>query len=328
MVGHEWAVTLLQHHIEQGQMRHAYLFTGPPAVGRRTLALRFAQALNCIQPEETGVPCYECRPCKQIEKMQQTDLTIVTPQEGSTTVKVDQIRALQHTLSLSPYEARFRIALLPDFQRATTSAQNALLKTLEEAPRKVILLVTADSAENLLPTIVSRCEVMRLRPVGLELLEDALETKWSLPTEDARLLAHLSSGRPGFAIKSFHDPDDFVLRMDWIEDLIRLSTSNRRERFQYAEMYKSRESRAKAIQIFQAWLLFWRDLLLTVSGADVPLVNLDWAPQIQDMARFYDLSQLRKIIADLEQGLTKLIQTNVNTRLLIEVILMDWPRLQ
>jgi len=199
--GHEWAAQILQKHITQDNVRHAYLLSGAPGIGRRSLAIRFAQALNCTQPPAPGEPCGECRLCKQIAKMQQADLTITQSLDDVRTIKVEQIRDLQGSLSLAPYEARYRIALLPNFQEATPNAQNALLKTLEEAPPKVILILTADSVENLLPTIVSRCEILRLRPLPMDVCTAALQKNWQISAEMANELAHLTSGKIGQAVR-------------------------------------------------------------------------------------------------------------------------------
>ena len=164
LYGHEWAADMLQKHISNGKLRHAYLFSGPEGVGRRTTALRFAQAVNCTQAPSAGETCGTCQTCKQIERMQHADLLIIQAEDGSA-LKVDQVRELQHFVSLAPYSSRYRVVLLRNFQQATASAQNALLKTLEEPNPKVLMLVTANDPENLLPTITSRCELMRLRPM-------------------------------------------------------------------------------------------------------------------------------------------------------------------
>ena len=126
ILGHEWAVKLLQGHVARSEVRHAYLFTGPQGVGRRTLALRLAQALNCQQPSAPGVPCLHCRTCQQIARMEHPDLAIVAAEQTGGTLRVDQLRELQPSLSLAHYYARFRVAILLRFEEATPSAANAL----------------------------------------------------------------------------------------------------------------------------------------------------------------------------------------------------------
>ena len=323
--GHEWAVKMLKQHISRDSVRHAYLFSGPPGIGRKKLALRFAQALNCSNPPEKGVPCRDCRICRQTELMQQTDLSVIEAENEGGTLKVEQIRNLQHTLSLSPYESHYRIAILHRFEEANSNAQNALLKTLEEAPQKVILLLTADSVENLLPTIVSRCEILRLRPMKLNDLSQVLQTKFNLGAEEARKLSHFSGGKIEVALRMHNDPAYLEERREQIEELVFLLKSNRRERFNFADRFRQQDSKEKVRQILQTWLLFWRDILLTCAGSDVPLVNLDWTEAIHNYAEVYDFETARKCVADLENALFKIDTTNTNQRLLMEVLMLDWP---
>jgi DNA polymerase III subunit delta' len=331
ILGHEWAAALLQRHIATGDTRHAYLFCGPTGIGRRTLALRFAQALSCTQPPQPGQPCGVCRLCVQTGQMQQPDLSIVKPETEGALLKVEQVRALQHTLSLSPYEARYRIALLLDFQQANANAQNALLKTLEEAPARVILLLVATTPESLLPTITSRCEILRLRPMPLERLSAVLLERLKLPAEEARLLAHLSGGRLGTAIRMHDNPDILEQRQVWLEDLRNLLHASRRERFFFAEsVAKGRERailKANLTELYQVWLSFWRDLLLVASGSSAPLVNLDYKSVLQDLVADVDIATARACASRLEKALDGL-DANLNMQLLTEVLLLDWPRLR
>lgn len=325
MLGHEWAETLLRKHMTHGDVRHAYLFTGPPGVGRRSLALRFAQALNCPQPTALGEPCRQCRTCTQIEAMQHADLSVVAAESVGGMLKVDTVRELQHSLSLTAYQSPYRVGLLLRFEEANASAQNALLKTLEEAPEKVILLLTADEAENLLPTIVSRCEVLRLRPLGINALEQALVERWNLPVEEARLLAHLSGGRVGAALAHWQEPDLRNKRSEWLQDLIDLLTEPLRARFAYAERFKTTE-RETIRQGLQVWLSFWRDVLLEASGAQVPLVNLECEAEIHSVAQAVGMQTALRCTSDLQTALARL-DNNLNRQMLLEVTLMDLPRL-
>jgi len=330
LIGHAWAEKMLQQHIAGGKVRHAYLFTGAAGTGRRTLALRFAQSLNCHTPSSPGIPCGTCRNCTLLENRQHPDLSILQVEEDATSIKVEQVRDLQRQLSLAPYEASFRIALLLNFEQATDGAQNALLKTLEEPNPKVILLVTADMAENLLPTIVSRCEVLHLRPTSTSDLRQALIQQERVEAETADLVAHVSGGWPGYALRLLREPDLLERRRQWLEDLLRLLSASRRERFAFVEAKLPKggersEDRETLREAFTHWISFWRDVLLVTTRAQVELANPDYDKQIRHLAETVNLQEARKIVQRLEYSIGRL--NNANLRVLADALLLDWPRL-
>ncbi len=323
MLGHEWAVRLLQGQFANGRVRHAYLVTGPEAVGRRTLALRLAQALNCPEATKPGRPCRQCHTCQRIERMGHPDLSIVQAEEAGGSLKVDQVRALQHGLSLAPYEAPYRVALLLRFGEATASAANALLKTLEEPPARVVLVLTAQDAENLLPTIVSRCEIIPLRPVPLEQVSRGLHERWDVPIDEATLLAHISAGRPGYALRLHQNPEELDRRKAWLDDHQRLLGASRVERFHYAE--KLAKDKADLQAVLLLWLSLWRDIMLRAHGSSAPLINVDCEQEVDHLVGAVDQATTRQIVAQLERTRERLSRYT-NTRLTVEVLMLNLPR--
>jgi DNA polymerase-3 subunit delta' len=328
MLGHEWAVDMLRQHAARGEVRHTYLFCGPPGLGRRTLALRLAQALNCTNPVAPGEPCGQCRDCKQIEAMQHPDMNVIqaVDEDGDAkengTLKVDQIRAVQHSLSLKPYQAKYRVALFLRFQEANDNAANALLKTLEEAPAHAVLLLTADNPEQLLPTIVSRCEILRLRALPVKTIEADLLAR-GLDEERARLLSHISGGRPGYARRLVEDVTLLEKREERLDDLQTLLHAPRVEKFSYADkLSKDKDALRQAILI---WLSYWRDVMLRTAKAEASLINIDRNMEIEFLAGRLDLNIARRVVSSLESALEKM-DRNVNSKLLAEVLLMDWPK--
>jgi DNA polymerase-3 subunit delta' len=323
LIGHEWAVDMLKKHIVHGTTRHAYLFAGPPGLGRRTLALRFAQALNCESPSGPGLPCGECRNCKQIAAMQHPDLAVVQADAEGGTMKVDQIRETRRLLTLKPYAANYRVALFLRFHEANDSAANALLKTLEEAPSYAVLILTADNPEQLLPTIVSRCEVLRLRPLKIQEVQKALEEK-GFEINQSKLIAHISGGRFGYARRLLESESLLAEREERLNDLQGLISASRVEKFSYADkLSKDKDSMRRVILL---WLSYWRDVMLRTAQAKSPLVNVDRNLEIEDIAHRMDLSSARRVVHQLEGTLEKM-EKNVNPRLLAEVLLLDLPSL-
>jgi len=322
--GHDWAVEMLHGHVTQAALRHAYLITGPAGVGRRTLAIRLAQALSCQSPSAPGVPCRTCRACKQVEAGQNIDLMLVQAEHEGGTLKVEQVREVQKFLSLKPYQSAYKIVIFLRFQEANPNAANALLKTLEEAPSYGLLLLTADNAEQLLPTIVSRCEILRLRPVSVEAVESFLAARQIEP-EKARLLAHLSDGRPGYALRLAGDEKTLDFRAEKLDDLRNLLAAPLRERFAYAEkIAKDKDALRRSLFL---WLSWWRDVLLRAAGAGTALTNIDREAELEAVAAQLSLPVARKTTQAIEDAIEKL-EKNVNARLLVEVTLMDWPTIR
>jgi DNA polymerase-3 subunit delta' len=277
-----------------------------------------AQALNC---DGQPVPCGQCRVCKLIAAGKYPDLHLVAP-EGNA-LKIDQVRALQHDLALSPVEGRFRVAILEGMEKATAEASNALLKTLEEPPPHVVLVLIVPEAEALMPTIVSRCQPIALRPLSIEAVREALVERWSIDRERAEKLAHLSGGRLGWAVMAAQDESVLARRAQLLDDLMRLIEQGRVERFTYAEQMAADSSTAReALRLWQTW---WRDVMLLASGSDATLTNSDRLDALRRHATQFSVDQARGAVAAIARALWQL-DHNVNARLALEVLMLDLPK--
>jgi len=329
ILGHETAVQFLQIHSQPENVRHAYLITGAEGVGRETLALAFVKALNCINPPSKGNFCGVCQPCRQIEAQAFPDLAILRVAEGARELKIEQIRAMQQSLALAPYQSKYRIVLIPDFQRATLGASNALLKSLEEPPARAILILTADARESLLETIASRCELVRLRPMRIGDLAKELQEKHELSVVESRKLAQLAGGRVGTAMHYLRDEDlleKYHNALDQLEEILKL---NLRGRLKYVENLQRAKGQARENYGFliATWLTFWRDVLICSEASEVPLVNLEKEDLIQHTAAGLNPQRIASILKRHEEALTMLDQY-VNPRLILENLLLDLPRLE
>lgn len=324
VLGHRWAVDLLKRQVKRSIPRHAYLITGPQGVGKRTLALRFIQALNSLDSEIPGEYDPGTTTNQQIERMQHPDLLVVERQEGDRDIKIGAVRSLQHNLALAPYMSAYKTALALNFEIASNSAANALLKTLEEPPPRVIMILTADSPEALPATIASRCEILRLRLVDKDSLSEGLQSVWNLPADQARLLAHISGGRPGYALDLHHHPENLQQRKNWLDEHHVLLSDSRIARFAYAQNAAKDKDSLK--EMLQLWLTYWRDILMRSADADTPLTNLDREKEIQQLAGEIPLQRASQVIASIEHTLD-ILKKNVNTRLAAEVLLLNMPNI-
>jgi DNA polymerase III subunit delta' len=164
VVGNTWAIELLAQAVRTGRVSHAYLFVGPEQIGKATLAKAFAQALVCERasgPAGDGAPCGECRACRRVAEGRYPDVQIIAAEKNF--IQIDQIRTLQLDAAVAPLEGKRKVFIVQEIERATPAAANALLKTLEEPPPNVVLVLTSNRRDMVLPTVLSRCQILGLR---------------------------------------------------------------------------------------------------------------------------------------------------------------------
>jgi DNA polymerase-3 subunit delta' len=317
VVGHEWAVELLEHSRANGRVAHAYLLIGLPQIGKTTLALNFAQALHCLGEDK---PCGQCRSCLKIAHGNHPDVRVIEAVNG--TIKIDQIRSMQREVALSPHEGRWKVYIIRQMERATIEAANCLLKTLEEPPDQVILMLTASDIDQLLPTIISRCQVLNLRPPSALLVQKVLEGRWGVDPERARLLARLSGGRLGWAVRASEDEAILRKRERRLDEMMELMGQGRVERLRYAQQLSRSPDGLR--EVLDLWLIWWRDLLLIKGSSSTEITNIDREVTMRSQALGYSLTQVWDFIEALRTAVWQL-EHNANIRLTLEVLMLSLP---
>lgn len=316
-IGHAWAVAYLQRTIETDRIAHATLMTGPAEIGKRHLALEYAAALQCRSEGER--PCGVCRDCAETLAGTHADLLLVEPDNGR--IKIDQVRQIQHELALRPHSGRWRVCIVTDFETTTTEAANALLKLLEEPPPYAVLLLIALDPGLLLPTIVSRCRLLPLRPVPTQEIAQALEDRYQVEPVQAHEIAQLSAGRVGWAIRACQDATLVEQHAADVQTLLTLMPKGPAARLSAAEELAKRPD---VRPVVFDWQIVWRDIMLLAAGCPEPMiVNQRQLPALRELAAKVGL-QRAHAAATRAQDVIGQIAQNVNPRLALETMLLSW----
>jgi DNA polymerase-3 subunit delta' len=326
VIGQDKILSLLDYSLKTNTVAHAYLLVGPPHVGKGTLAINLAQALNCDGPE---LPCGQCRSCQRILEGKHADVTPIGL-DSKTEIGIDDIRGLQRLANLPPYEGKCKVFIIDDAEYLSTEAANSLLKILEEPPPRVVWLLLAADEERLLPTIISRCQRLELKPVPSERIQEILINFYNADGDKAKLLSQLCHGRLGWAVSALANGDMLEQRSQRIAKLVSLLTPTGRsleQRFAYAQELASQfsQNRRAGAEIMEIWLDWWRDLMLIKGGCQEAVINVDYETVLAEQAKELSLSEINGLLANLCM-LQEEISKNVNPRLAWEWLMLNLPR--
>ncbi|MGE5654867.1 MAG: DNA polymerase III subunit delta' [Bacillota bacterium] len=318
--GQPVAVRILTQAMAQRRLAHGYLFVGPEGVGKRLTALRLAQAINCEQGE--GQACGVCPSCHKHAQGLHLDLHLVTPHGQR--ISVEQVKELSTEMVRRPHEGRYRVAIIDPADRLSPEATNALLKTLEEpAPASVFILIS-DNLEGILPTIRSRCQLIRFGPLPTPSLIKILGDR-GVGGSQATVIARLARGSAQEALR-------MATSADWQEErAARLRTFAEVEdwdlvhRLKWAEEQDKIQSKEQLTDLLKLWQSWYRDRMVAgLGGTREQLQNPDIEGELRRLpyrsrqAIEIDIKRLGEAVMALER--------NAVPRLVLENVLLGLRR--
>jgi DNA polymerase-3 subunit delta' len=318
IIGHPKQVEVLRVALAHGRLHHAYLFVGTSGVGKRTIGLSLAKAVHCSTA--TGDFCDTCVHCARIRDSNHPDVRFIEPLAGKKEISIQQIRELEKELNLRSFSGNKKIVILDPVTLMNLSAQNALLKTLEEPPKDSLLILIAPSVGELLPTLRSRCLRVSFAPLTRDQVARFLVVQKKLAVEEAELLAAISMG--SLEAVAAVDPRELLARRQrWISLLLPVAFGNYRAAAETAEaLAENKEESVRFLQWAESW---YRDLLVyTLTQNQQEVVNVDMFPQIQQVSAASKLEHVLARIAEAKEAVGA-IRRNLNRRMVIENLLLN-----
>ncbi len=317
IIGQEYVQRVLSNSIKKERVAHAYLLVGEDGAQKTEMALNFAKALNCSRGD--GDSCDACLSCRKVEAGNHPDVRVITPDGVS--LKIAQMRDLSREAWMRPLEGEWKVFIIEQAHKMTTEAGNSLLKLLEEPPGRAVLVLTCIQPWGLLPTIVSRCQVIEFRPVAPEDIERAL-VQQGTPPDTARFLAMFSNGVLRKALEFWNSPEFTACREQVVEWFFALEAMDDAQVLSLAQEVTGQDGAAPyVLDLFQG---LFRDLLVLTSGGDtesrqVPVMNLDKQASLEGKARSIPVKAALKGVKIIEQT-KQYLDGNVNRRLALEVM--------
>lgn len=318
VVGHKDILKYISSAVENNRVSHAYILNGERGSGKKMLANLFAMTLLC----ETGdnEPCGKCHSCKQAESGNHPDIIRVT-HEKPNSISVDDIRTqVNNTVDIKPYQGPYKVYIIPQADMMTPQAQNAILKTIEEPPSYAVFLLLTENAETLLPTINSRCVMLKLRNIKDTLIKKYLMENLEIPDYKADMCTAFAQGNMGRAIMLANSDHFNEIREEAVQLLKHISEMELNEivaAVKNISVYK-----LEVTDYLDIIMIWYRDVLLYKATKEIDkVVFKDQLQSIKEQARKSSYEGIELILESLEKAKARL-KANVNFDLVMELLFL------
>lgn len=315
IIGQSTLIRRLRNMMDSGRIVHSYLFTGPTGAGKKSISNYFAKMLQCEGRER---PCNTCKSCRQMESGNHPDIIRIASESNN--IKVESIRELRKDISIKPFQSQRKIYIIEEGHKMNHQSQNALLKTLEEPPEHAVIIILAENLASLLPTIVSRCQIIRIPPLSTQEIAQIIESRVEIPHDKALVFAKLAQGIPGRGVELALSEEYQQMRDESLELLIKLAKSSIAQAMGYVDYFlDKRDSVIEILDMIELWL---RDVLVLKQGnLRKIIVNIDKISYLEDLANSFTIRDIQCIIDNIEQS-KRMLMSHANFHLTIENLLM------
>jgi DNA polymerase III subunit delta' len=304
VLGHEQALSIINRYIEKSHFFGGYIFSGPEGIGKKMVARIIAQKLNCTAQDDR--PCGSCSSCIKIEKLGHPDLHII--QNGEAQIKIEDIRDIQREASFRAYEGAMKVFIIDNAHKLNPEAANSLLKTLEEPPKDVLIILITHKPQNIIKTVLSRCKVIKFFSLARTKLETILVKNYALDKPSAHFLAFYAEGRLGLALRLKDTP--LLAEKNKIFDAFVLSSKPLDRNL----MGQNKEQLRVSLNILASW---FRDIYLLKAGlTNSELIHLDRQGDLLKQTHRFSFKQLDDIMATISES-SLYLERNINSKLLL-----------
>ncbi len=318
VVGHKDIIQYIQQAVVTGNISHAYILNGERGSGKKMLANLFAQTLLCEQGGKD--PCNQCHSCLQAQSGNHPDIIHVTHEKPGS-ISVEEIRTqVVSTVEIRPYESAYKVYIIPQADQMTVQAQNALLKTLEEPPAYVVLLLLTENADQLLPTVTSRCVMLKLRNIKDTLIQKYLTESLQVPEDRADLCTAFAQGNLGRAMMLAQSDSFDEIRK---EAVYLLTHVDEMEMEDIVEAVSSvTQYKLEVTDYLDILMIWYRDVLYYKATKDLSRVLFkDQISYIEERSRKSSYEGIELILESLTKAKDRL-KANVNFELTMELLFL------
>jgi DNA polymerase-3 subunit delta' len=318
IIGHKKQLAMLRSGLSADRLHHSYLLVGPDGVGKSTVALALAKAIHCEDSSHDF--CGRCANCARISDGNHPDVRVIEPLPDKKEISIQQIREIERELSYRSFSGKHKIAIIDRATLINLSAENALLKTLEEPPEKSLLILIAANAGGLLPTVRSRCVRLSFAPLNRQGVATYLRSRAEIAPDEIDCLAAMSMGSIGLALK-LKKEGLLEKRRDWAKALSSLEAGDYQSAIAAAE--ELGDDRDGTLAFFK-WAESWfRDLLVYQSShCPEELINIDMLVEIEKQAAAISVDRLHSSV-DKAINAPAAIHRNLNRRMVLEDLLFS-----